>query len=114
MASATSPEAAQDVAVRAAAISVATLDRIESAAAKLEADIAAARQEQAELQAGAGKAAARAVRAAEAAWNAAGTAEEAGRKARFSARLILGYLVIAAVLVMIQLVILLVFAATAH
>ncbi len=49
----------------AAALSVATLDRIEAVAARLEADIAVARREQAELQARAGAAAAAAVRAAQ-------------------------------------------------
>ena len=56
--------AADSVAWRAAAISVAALDRIEAAAAKVETDIAAALQAQAELRAGAGAAAEAAVRAA--------------------------------------------------
>lgn len=47
---------AESVALKAAAVSVATLDRIELMAAKLEAEIAAAHRAQAELQAGAGAA----------------------------------------------------------
>ena len=57
--------AAESVAVRAAAAGVATLDRIEAAAAKVEADIRAALRAQAELRAGAGVAAEAAVRAAQ-------------------------------------------------
>ena len=106
--------AAQDVALRAAAISVATLDRIESAAAKLETDIAAALLEQAELHAGAGSAAEKAVRAAEAAWKSAGTAEEASGRAKALVRRAGRYVSIAAVLVVIQLLIAVLFASSAH
>ncbi len=108
------PGGAQDVAVRAAAVSVVTLDRVESAAAKLEADIAAARREQAELQAGAGRAAAEAIRAAEQASGAADTAQEAGRSAKRSMRVIGTYLIITGILAIIQLLILVAFAASAH
>jgi hypothetical protein len=107
-------ETAQEVAVRAAEFSLATLDRIEAAAANLEADIAAARSEQARLQAGAAKAAADAIKAAQQAWTAAGSAEESSRRARVSARVVFGYLIVAAILVVIQLLIALVFAASAH
>lgn len=106
--------AAQDVVLRAAAISVATLDRIESAAAKLETDIAAALTEQAELHAGAGSAAEKAVRAAEAAWKSAGTAEEASGRAKALVRRAGRYVSIAAVLVVIQLLIAVLFASSAH
>lgn len=109
-----SPDAAQAVAVRAAAVSVATLDRIESAAARLEADIAAARQEQAELQRKAGAAAEAAVRAAEEALTSAGTAQEASAQAKTSMRVIGAWGIAIAVLVVIQLLILVLFAATTH
>ena len=46
---------AESVAWRAASVGLATLDRIEAAAASIEADIRAALQAQAELQAGAGR-----------------------------------------------------------
>jgi len=108
------PEDATATALRAAAISVATLDRIESAAAQLEADIAAARQEQAELRAGAGKAAEAAVRAAQEAWTAAGNAEEASEQAKSSLRTIGRYMVATIVLVLIQVIFAVVFASSAH
>jgi hypothetical protein len=101
------PADAQDVAVRAAAVSVATLDRIEAAAAKLEADIAIARREQVSLQARAGAAAAAAVRAAQ-------EATEASSQARRALRLIGRYVLITLGLVLIQLVILLLFAGAGH
>ena len=63
--------------IRAAASGVATLERIEAAAAKVEADIRTALLAQAELQAGAGAAAEAAVRAAEKSWIAARNAEAA-------------------------------------
>jgi t-SNARE complex subunit (syntaxin) len=113
-AAAVGEETAQDVAVRAAEVSLMTLDRIEAAAAKLEADIAAARSEQARLQAGAAKAAADAIKAAQAAWTSAGSAEESSQRARVSARVVFGYLIIAAILVVIQLFIVLIFATSAH
>ncbi len=111
---AASPETAQEMAVRAAQVSLATLDRIEAAAAELEADIAAARTEQARLQAGAGTAAADAIKAAEAAWTAAGSAAESSRRAKLSLRMITSWVIIAAILVVIQLVIVLVFAVSVH
>jgi len=106
--------AAQDVALRAAAISVATLDRIESAAAKLETDIAAALTEQAELHAGAGRAAENAVRAAQAASTSAGTAEEASGRAKALARRAGRYVSIAVVLLLIQVLVIVLFASSAH
>jgi hypothetical protein len=105
---------AQAVAQQAAALSVATLDRIESAAARLEQDIAAALQEQAELQAGAGTAAEKAVRAAQAAWRAAVDAEKSSTQARASLRKVGRYLAITVVLVVIQLLIAVLFAVSAH
>ena len=100
--------------MRAAEVSLATLDRIEAAAAKLEADIAAARSEQLRLQAGAGRAAADAIKAAQAAWTSAGSAEQSSQRARVSARVVFGYLIITAILVVIQLLIVLIFATSAH
>lgn len=108
------PFAAQDVALRAAAISVATLDRIESAAAKLETDIAAALVEQAELHAGAGSAAEKAVRAAQAAWTAAGTAEQASGRAKILVRRAGRYVSIAVVLLVIQVLVVVLFTSSAH
>jgi hypothetical protein len=106
--------AAQSVALRAAAISVATLDRIESAAAKVEADIAFALQAHAELQAGAGAAAEAAVSAAQAAWVAAGTAVEADQKAGNKLRLVARYAAMTTVLVIVEIVIFVLFASSAH
>jgi hypothetical protein len=68
---------ADSVALQAAAASIATLDRIEKAAAKVEADILTALRTQARLQAGAAVAAETAVRAAQQAWEAADAAVEA-------------------------------------
>jgi len=102
------------VAVRAAASGVATLERIELAAAKLEIDIAAARTEQAELQAGAGVAAERAVRAAQEAWTAAAEAEASSGRAKESLRRIGHYMAITVVLVVLELLIAVAFAASAH
>ncbi len=98
---------AQAITLRAAAVSVATLDRIEAAAAKLEADIAVARQEQAALQAKAGAAVAEAVRAAQ-------RATDASSQAKRALRLIGRYVVITVVLVIIQLIILVLFASAGH
>ena len=108
------PDAPQAVAMRAAAMSVATLERIELAAAKLEIDIAAARTEQAELQAGAGVAAERAVRAAQEAWTAAAEAEASSGRAKESLRRIGHYMAITVVLVVLELLIAVAFAASAH
>src|SRR6266516_2124259 len=105
--------AAQSVALRAAAMSVATLDRIEAAAAKVEADIVLALQAHAELQAGAGAAAEVAVNAAQDAWVAAGTAVEADKKARNTLRVIARYAVTITVLVVIEIIIFVLFATAA-
>ena len=81
-----SPDAArlvaESVALQAAAASIATLNRIEATAAKVEADIAAALRTQAELQAGAAAAAETAVRAAQSAWEAADAAAAAQARAK--------------------------------
>ena len=105
---------AEDIAVRAATTSIATLDRIEAAAAKLEADIAAALAEQTRLQAGAGEAAEKAVRAAQEAWTSAGTAEEASKEAAASAAVVGKWVAVGAALLVVQLLILLLFAASSH
>ena len=105
---------AQSVALRAAAAGVATLDRIEAMAAKLETDIASALQAQAELQAGAGAAAEAAIAAAEAAWQSAGTAVAAEHRVRDSLRVISRELVFTAVLALIAIIILALFASSAH
>jgi hypothetical protein len=73
---------ADSVALQAAAASIVTLNRIETAAAKVEADIRVALRAQAELQAGAAAAAETAVRAAESAWAAADAAAAAQARAR--------------------------------
>ena len=77
---------AESIAWRAASVSLATLDRIETAAASIEADIRAALQTQADLQAGAGAAAEAAVSAATSAWQAAGTAVAAEGKVKIAVR----------------------------
>jgi hypothetical protein len=102
------------VVLRATAISLATLERIELAAAKLEADIAAARREQAEVRAGAGAAAERAILAAQHAWLSAADAAESSGKARESLRRIGRYMAITIVLVLLQLLIAGVFATSVH
>ena len=106
--------AADSVAWRAAAISVAALDRIEAAAAKVEADIAAALRAQAELRAGAGAAAEAAVRAALSARAAAGTAVEAERQVRISLRQVRQYMVITFVLVLIMIIVLVLATSPVH
>jgi transcription termination factor Rho len=111
---AAAPGTAESVGVRAAAVSVATLDKMEAMAAKLETDIAAALRRQAELQAGAGAAAEAAVQAAQKAWLAAGTSVEAERHVRRHLRVISRDMVITAALVLVGLIILLLFAASAH
>lgn len=111
---AAAPGTAESVAVRAAAVSVATLDKMEAMAAKLETDIAAALRRQAEIQAGAGAAAEAAVQAAQKAWLAAGTSVEAERHVRRHLRVISRDMVITAALVLVGLIILLLFAASAH
>jgi hypothetical protein len=100
-ASAVSQSAAESTAWRAAAASVATLDRVESMAAKVEADIHDALLVQAELRAGAGAAAEAAVRAAQSAWVAAAEAAESERQAKIAGRLITRHLIAAAALIVI-------------
>jgi hypothetical protein len=104
--SAASPVAAESEAWRAAAVSVAALDRIEAAAAKVEADIAVALQKYADLEAGAGAAAEAAVHAAQSAMASAGTAVEAERKVRISLRQVRQNVVISFVLVAIVIIVL--------
>jgi hypothetical protein len=105
---------AESVAVQAAAVSVATLDRIEAMAAKLEADIAAAHRAQADLQAGAGHAAEAAVRAAQAAWRAAREAAESDRQAKISLVKVARYVEVTVVLLVITMIIFVVVATSAH
>jgi hypothetical protein len=71
---------------RAAAANTATLDRVEAAVARLEADISSSLRAQTELQVGAGAAAEAAVRAAQAAWIAANTPARAQSGAKTMAR----------------------------
>jgi hypothetical protein len=104
--SAASHGAAESVAWRAAALSVAALDRMEAAAAKVEADIAVALRAYAELQAGAGAAAEAAVNAAESAMASAGVAVEAERQVRISLRQVRQNVVISVVLVIIVIIVL--------
>ena len=105
---------ADSVAMRAAAMGVATLDRIEAAAAKVEADIRAALQAQAELRAGAGAAAEAAVRAAEDSWIAAHKSEAAEGRARVILGLMTRYLAVTIALVVITIIFLIITASTAH
>ena len=105
---------AKSVALKAAAVSVATLDRIELMAAKLEADIISAHQAQAELQAGAGAAAEAAVRAAQAAWVAAREAAESDRQAKISLRKVARYVEVTVVLLVMTMIIFVVVATSAH
>jgi hypothetical protein len=105
---------AESVAVNAAAVSVATLDRIEAMAAKLEADIAAAHRAQAKLQAGAGAAARAAVRAAQEAAEAALSAIEADKRAKISLIKVARYVEVTIVLLVIAMVILVVTATSVH
>jgi hypothetical protein len=99
---------------RAAAIGVATLDRMEAVAAKLEADIAQALRRQAELQAGAGRAAKDAVSAAQESWRAARHAEKVGRQVSAALRKIGRYTAIIAAMLVIQAVVLLLLTSSAH
>jgi hypothetical protein len=101
-----SPAAAGSVAWRAAAISVAALDRLEAAAAKVEADIAFALRAYADLQAGAGAAAEAAVDAAESAMASAGVAVEAERQVRISVRQVRNYVVVTTVLLAVVIIVL--------
>jgi hypothetical protein len=97
---------AQSEAWRAAAISVAALDRIEAAAAKVEADIAVALRAYNELQAGAGAAAEAAVHAAQSAMASAGTAVEAERQVKISLRQVRQNVVISVALVVVVIIVL--------
>jgi len=99
---------------RLAAISAAALDRIEAAAAKVEADIAVAHRAYEELQAGAGAAAEAAVHAAQSAMESAGTAVEAERQVKISLRQVRQNVVITAVLVAIVIVVLVVATSPVH
>ena len=90
----------------AAAIGVATLDRIEAAAAKVEADIAVALRAYADLQAGAGAAAEAAVHAAQSAMASAGVATEAERQVRISLRQVRQYVVVTVVLLVVVIIVL--------
>ena len=112
--SASSQAAAGSMAWRAAAISVAALDRIEAAAAKVEADIAVALRAYADLQAGAGAAAEAAVHAAESAMASAGVAVEAERQVRISLRQVRQYVMISVVLVVIVIIVLAVASSPVH
>ena len=106
--------AAESVAVRAAASGVATLERIEAAAAKVEADIQSALHAQAELQAGAGVAAEAAVRAAQESWLAARASEAAEGRARVILGVMTRYLAVTIALVVVTVIFLVITAAVAH
>ena len=97
----------------AAAMSVATLDRIEAAAAKVEADIAAALRAQAELQAAAGAAAEAAVRAAESARVASHGAAQSEQRAKVVLHRIEHYVTITVILLIISIIILVITATPA-
>jgi hypothetical protein len=105
---------AESAAWRAAAVSVAALDRIEATAAKVEADIAAALQAHAELQAGAGTAAEGAIHAAQSAWVAANSAVEADSRAKIALRRVEHYVSITVVLLVIAIIVLVVTAVPVH
>lgn len=106
--------AAESAAWRAADASVAALDRIELAAAKIEADIAAAYRAQADLQAKAGIAAEAAVRAAQSAWESAVSSMEAAGRSKIILRRVGQYMVITIVLVVITIIMLAATAGVAH
>jgi hypothetical protein len=95
---------AESVAWRAASVGLATLDRIEAAAASIEADIRAALQAQADLQAGAGAAAEAAVSAAASAWQASATAVEADSRAKIALRRVEHFVTITVVLLIIAMI----------
>ena len=100
----TSRAEAETTAWRAASVGLATLDRIEAAAASIEADIRAALQAQADLQAGAGAAAEAAVTAAASAWQAAGTAVAAESRVKVAVRRIEHIVTITVILLIIALI----------
>ena len=114
MTSGGSDAAAESVAVRAAVAGVATLDRIEAAAAKVEADIRSALLAQAELQAGAGVAAEAAVRAAQAAWIAARASEAAEGRARVILGVMTRYLAVTMAILLVTLIFVVITAVVAH
>jgi hypothetical protein len=105
---------AESAAWRAADASIAALDRIELAAAKITADIATAYRAQADLQAKAGIAAEAAVHAAQSAWAASVSARDAEGQSRAILRRIGQYLAVTIALVVISIVILLVTAGGAY
>ena len=108
MTSAAGPVAAETQAWRLAAISAAALDRIEAAAAKVEADIAVAHRAYERLQAGAGAAAEAGVRAAQSAAASAGTAVQAEQRVRICMRQIRQNVVITTALLAIAVIALLI------
>jgi len=114
MTSGESDAAAESVAVRAAISGVATLDRIEAAAAKVEADIRSALLAQAELQAGAGVAAEAAVRAAQASWIAARASEAAEGRAQVILGVMTRYLAVTLAILLVTIFFLVVTAAVTH
>ncbi len=95
---------AESMAWRAASVGLATLGRIEAAAASIEADIRAALQAQADLQAGAGAAAEAAVSAAASAWQAAGTAVAAESRVKVAVRRVEHIVTITVILLIIALI----------
>jgi hypothetical protein len=100
----TSRADAESEAWRAASVGLATLDRIEAAAAAIEADIRSALHAQADLQAGAGAAAEAAVSAAASAWQAAGTAVEADSRVKIAARRVEHFVTITVILLIIAMI----------
>jgi hypothetical protein len=104
MAAAASRADAESEAWRAASVGLATLDRIEAAAAAIEEDIRAALQAQADIQAGAGAAAEAAVSAAASAWQAAGTAVEADSRVKVAARRVEHFVTITVILLIIAMI----------
>ena len=95
---------AESMAWRAASVSLATLDRIETAAASIEADIRAALQAQADLQAGAGEAAEAAVSAAASAWEAAHSAVEVDTRVKVALHRVEHFVTITVILLIIALI----------
>jgi hypothetical protein len=106
--------AAESTAWRAAAVSVEALDRIESAAARVEADIATALRAHAELQAGAGVAVETAVRAAQSARVSAGTAVQARNRALIALRRVEHFVTITVALLICAIIFVVVTATTVH
>jgi len=109
-----SRSAAESEAWRAAAMSMDVLDQIEAAAARMEADIAAAVRAHEELRAGAADAAAAAVSAAESALAAAGATVRADKRAKVVLRRIEHYVALTVVILIIAIVILTITATAAH